>query len=131
MSENLNDALGLKEESKPESQPVAQRGTEAQAASGDGIKGYPVLETVSSLYKVLAWFVVLGAFIGIIVGINLLGKRTGLGPSGGTIILTSFIYGLFGFIGCLAISQAIQLFIDMASNSQRQVRILTKLLDKK
>ncbi len=122
MSENLNDALELKD--------PAQQETESQPVNLEGIKKYPVLQTVSGIYKVLAWITAIGALIGIIAGISLVGKRTGLGPGGGTLILYSVVYGIFGVIGCLAIAQGIQLFIDMAANSQRQVQLLSKLVDK-
>jgi len=123
MSENLNDVLELTDKTQPETQP--------QEETNDGIKRYPALENISIFYKILAWLVAIGSLMGTIYGISVLAKYPVLGDSGGTIILTSLTYGLFGVIGCLALSQGIQLFMDMAENNQRQVQLLSRLVDKK
>ena len=125
MSENLNDALELKSETDPQPTP------ETQPEKNGKLKGYPALLVISAIYTGLAWLVAIAALIAVIVGFSTLGKTSLFYPQGEGLLIMAFSYGLFGILGCLAVSKGIRLFIDMATNSQKQVQLLTRLLDEK
>ncbi len=87
--------------------------------SGYSSSKYPVLETISGIYKFLAWIVGIGAIIGIIFGITLLDNYGGK-AAGTSLIIYSLIAGFFGVITLLAISEVIKLFIDIEYNTRNK-----------
>ncbi len=124
MSENLNEALEIKSESK------TQEPTNQMTSVSDEGK-YPALRIISGIYKALAFIVGIAAFIAFFYGISLLEQGYRAKATGISFIISSLVSGIIGVIAFLAISEILKLFIDLESNSRKQIILLNKLLDKK
>jgi hypothetical protein len=126
MSENINDVLDLKSDS--ETALENNQGTANQTTADS----YPALKAIASIYRILAILAAIAAIITLFYGVSLLGKNLPLMQASGTeVIIKALIFGIFGTITCLAISEGIRLFINLESNSRKQVELLTQLVDKK
>ena len=93
---------------------------------------YTALRTISKVYKVLAIIVIIAAFGVLIYGIVLQGDdyyRTEH-ATGISLIFTSLIFGAFGYISLLAVSEILKLYIDLEENSRKHISLLKKILNK-
>lgn len=103
--------------------------TNGQEQKGLSTEKYPALQTLSGVYRVLAWLAGISSIIVIVYGLSMLNNfRTK--SAGIDLIIQGLIYGVLGVILCLAISQGIKLFIDLEYNTRVQNRLLTDLLEK-
>ncbi|MBC8214751.1 MAG: hypothetical protein ISR90_06140 [Candidatus Marinimicrobia bacterium] len=85
---------------------------------------YHALNLISAIYLIIAWMVGISALIALIYGF--LDKK----DTGVLIIVYSLIYGLFGVISLLTISEGIKLFISIENNTSEQNKLLSKLIKK-
>lgn len=92
---------------------------------------YPALRVISAIYKVLAIIMGIAAFIAFIYGLTQLGEGYRARETGTTIIIASLAYGFIAVIAFLAVAEMIKLFIDLESNSRKQITLLNRILDKK
>jgi len=76
---------------------------------------YPALEIIAGIYRGFAWIVGAGAIIAIFYGIWLLGDY-GTEDLGTIIIVYSIAGGFFSIISLLAISEGINLFVNIAND---------------
>ena len=76
---------------------------------------YPALEIIAGIYRGFAWIVGTGAIIAIFYGIWLLGDY-GTEDLGTIIIVYSIAGGFFSIISLLAISEGINLFVNIAND---------------
>ena len=76
---------------------------------------YPALERIAGIYRGFAWIVGTGAIIAIFYGIWLLGDY-GTEDLGTIIIVYSIAGGFFSIISLLAISEGINLFVNIAND---------------
>ncbi len=122
----LSEPTQLKSESK-----LTNEENNQQNYSENESSKYPALRTISGIYKVLAIIIGIGAMIALMVGFSLLGQGYRSKSTGTSLIISSLISGTIGVIAFLAISEILKLFIDLESNSRKQISLLNKLLNKK
>ena len=93
---------------------------------------YPALRTISKVYEVLAIIVIIAAIGVFIYGIVLQGDDyySSEQATGVSLIITSIIFGILGFISLLAVSEIIKLFIDLEENSRKHISLLKKIFNK-
>jgi uncharacterized protein YneF (UPF0154 family) len=121
MSGKLNDIFEINP--KSDESPTIQR-------------RYPALRTIATIYKVIAYFCLIGGAVGVIIGIGIAAAKSrelfGSYSEGICllIVIFSIIVGVSGFISSLAISENIKLFIDMEENTRLTNDFLRKLINK-
>ena len=76
---------------------------------------YPTLKIIAGIYRGFAWIFGVGAIIAIFYGIWLLGDY-GTEDLGTIIIVYSIAGGFFSIISLLAISEGINLFVNIAND---------------
>jgi hypothetical protein len=108
---------------------AAKSDTMATLTAGIG-KRYPALQTISTIYRVLAYLSAAAGLIGVIVGVSMSSDRYG-GASGGVLILLSILYGAIACVTFLALSEGIHVFIDIENNTRINNALVQKLLEGK
>lgn len=117
MKEDLKE---IKQDSPPPIATMQQKSTEAESK-------YLALRTISGLYTVLSVIVGIAAGIALLYGLSLLDGRYNK-TLGTTLIISSLISGIIVAIGFRALAEIIKLFIDLESNSRKQIHLLKKFL---
>ena len=84
---------------------------------------YPALKAISFIYLISAWLVVIGAIIGLFYNLYLIGDDNIWVSL--ILVLRYLLFGLFGFISFLALSEGIKLFVNIA-NDLRELKINKK-----
>ncbi len=77
---------------------------------------YPALEIIAGIYRGFAWIVGTGAIIAIFYGISLISEGYRTEDLGIIIIIYSIAGGFFSIISLLAISEGINLFVNIAND---------------
>lgn len=94
---------------------------------------YPALRTIASVYRILAYIALIGGFIGVIVGIALLGQSGSYSieyTGGIMVIVLSVLGGVVGYVSFLAASEMILVFIDMETNTRGSNILLRTILQR-
>ncbi len=85
-------------------------------------KKYKFLRTAATIYKVIAWIVLVVGVIGSIVA----GACTG-GGSGALVAILGIIYSVVAWVGLLAFAELFYLFIDVEQNTRETSERLAKV----
>lgn len=101
MNNDINDVLGISAQ------------THTDTSNQNISKKYPALRTLSVIIAIIAWLV---AFATIIIILGILSQSRG---DGSWIIPAATLTGLLTFIGLLAYSEVIKVFIDIEENTRR------------
>ena len=112
---------------------VGDSATDENTGSGNlGVQTrYPALRVISGILKVLAVLAAIAGVIGSLVGlIQMFGNTYGAPAAGGLLVLASLLYGGLACLYALAISEGINVFIDIEANTRLTNNLLRKLLDK-
>jgi predicted Zn-ribbon and HTH transcriptional regulator len=92
---------------------------------------YPALRVIAVIFKVLAVLAGIAGLIGALVGLSqMFGNINGAPAAGGVIVLVSLLYGGLGCLYALAISEGINVFIDIEANTRLTNKLLRNLLDR-
>ena len=77
---------------------------------------YPTLKIIAGIYRGFAWIFGVGAIIAIFYGISLISEGYRTEDLGIIIIIYSIAGGFFSIISLLAISEGINLFVNIAND---------------
>ena len=109
---------------------VGDSATDENTGSGNPGR-YPALRVISGILKVLAVLAAIAGLIGALVGLSqMFGNTNGAPAAGGVIVLVSLLYGGLGYLYALAISEGINVFIDIEANTRLTNKLLRNLLDR-
>jgi hypothetical protein len=92
---------------------------------------YPALRVISVIFKVIAVLAAIAGLIGALLGlIQIFGNTNGAPATGGVIVLVSLLYGGLGCLYSLAMSEGINVVMDIEANTRLTNNLLRRLLDK-
>lgn len=91
--------------------------SETEHKTKSSFETYPALYTISSLMKLLAYFILLLAIGSLIIGIVSYSENESIFSI--VLIISSVFYGFIGFVLLLALSELIKLFIDIEKNTRK------------
>ena len=92
---------------------------------------YPALSVIAVIFKALGVLAGIAGLIGALVGLSqMFGNANGAPAAGGVIVLVSLLYGGLGCLYAFAISEGINVFIDIEANTRLTNKLLRNLLDR-